>query len=83
MTNIYRQAKQLLDKRDAGGEISWGEFQLIKKAELALILRGCPLPEDMPIGECLETLAQIVERARDTEKPSGPERAIVLEKTII
>ena len=67
MTNIFRQAKRLLDKRDAGGEISWEEFQLIKKAELALILRGCPLPEDMPIGECLEELAQIVERANKRE----------------
>ncbi|GAJ23695.1 unnamed protein product [marine sediment metagenome] len=64
MTNIYRQAKQLLDKRGAGGEISWEEFQLIKKAELALILRGCPLPEDMPLAECLEELAKSVEEAQ-------------------
>ncbi len=72
-TNIYRQAKQLLDRKDAGGEISWSEFQLIKTAELPLILCGCPLPEDMPIGECLEKLAQIVEQAKSIEKPSNGE----------
>ncbi|GAI72499.1 unnamed protein product [marine sediment metagenome] len=61
MTNIFRQAKQLLDKRDAGGELSWEEFQLISTAELPLIMRGCPLPEDMPVAECLEKLAKSVE----------------------
>ncbi len=80
MTNIYRQAKNLLDKREAGGELSWEEFQLIKTAELALILRGCPLPEDMPEGECLEKLAQLVERANKTEKPRTQERATRREK---
>ena len=75
MANIYRQAKELLDKKDAGGEISWSEFQLIKTAELPLILRGCPLPEDMPLGECLKELAQIVERANLTEEPIISERA--------
>ena len=75
MTNIYRQAKQLLDKRDTGGEISWEELQLIKTAELPLILRGCPLPEDMPEGECLEELAQMVEQAKLLEKTKKKERA--------
>ena len=59
--NIYRQAKQLLEKRDAGGKITWGEFQLISEALLPLGFRGCPFPEDMPIGEGLEELAKIVE----------------------
>lgn len=61
MTNIFREAKNLLDKRDAGGELNWEELQLIKKAELPLIRRGWFLPEGMPVRDCLETLAQIVE----------------------
>jgi len=59
MTNIFRQAKNLLDKKDAGGELSWEEFQLIATAEIPL--SWCPFLEDMPVRECLETLAQIVE----------------------
>ena len=59
--NIFRQAKGLLDKKDAGGELTEEELRLINTAEIPLMMRGCPLPEDMPVGECLEELAQIVE----------------------
>jgi len=59
--NIFREAKNLLDKRDAGGELSWEEFQLIATAEIPFLIRKCPYLKDMPTRDCLETLAQIVE----------------------
>jgi len=63
MTNIFREAKQLLDKKDAGGELTEEELQLIATAEIPLLVRGCPLPEDMPVRECLEQLAKFIEEA--------------------
>ncbi|GAI76973.1 unnamed protein product, partial [marine sediment metagenome] len=32
MTNIFREAKQLLDKRASGSEINWAELELINTA---------------------------------------------------
>lgn len=61
MPSIYRQAKELLDKRDAGGRITWDEFQLINTALLPLNFPYGPFPEEMPIGDCLEELTKIVE----------------------
>jgi len=61
MTNIFRRAKQLLDKKDTGGELSWEEFQLIATAEIPFLVSRCPSLKDMPVRDCLETLAQIVE----------------------
>lgn len=58
--NIYRRAKQLLDKRDAGS-ITWDEFQLINEALLPLNFPYGPFPEEMPIGDCLEELAKMVD----------------------
>jgi len=63
MTNIFRQAKQLLDKKNAGGELSWEELQLIATAEIPFLTRNCPYLKDMPVRDCLETLAEIVEEA--------------------
>jgi len=81
MTNIFREAKQLLDKRDAGGELSWEELRLIGTAIIPLTMRGCPLPEEMAVRDCLETLAQIVEEeANSREKSNTIERAKVIEK---
>ena len=60
MTNIFRQAKDLLDKKDAG-ELTEEELQLIGTAEIPLMIRNCPYLNDMPARDCLETLAQIVE----------------------
>lgn len=62
-TNMFRQAKQLLDKRASGGEISWAELELINTARIPLNLRDYPFPEDMLEVECLEELAKIVEGA--------------------
>lgn len=70
MTNIFREAKNLLDKKDAGGEISWAELELINTARIPLNLRDYPFPEDMPVRDCLETLAQIVEGVDDDHRRS-------------
>ena len=59
--NIFRQAKQFLDKKDAGGELTKEELQLIATAEIPFLIRHCPYLNDMPVRDCLETLAQIVE----------------------
>lgn len=59
--NIFRQAKELLDKRAAGNQITWDEFQLINTAKIPLNIHGCPFPEDMTVAECLEKLAKILE----------------------
>ncbi|MBA7701086.1 hypothetical protein ES703_109817 [subsurface metagenome] len=63
MSNIFREAKNLLDKRDAGGELSEEELQLIATAELPFLVRNCPSLKDLPVAECLEVLANIVEEA--------------------
>ena len=59
--NIFRQAKNLLDKKDAGGELSWEELRLIATAEIPFLVSRCPSLKNMPVPDCLETLAQIVE----------------------
>ena len=61
MTNIFREAKDLLDKKDAGGELTEEELQLIATAEIPFLVCRCPSLRDMPVAECLEVLAQIVE----------------------
>ena len=61
MTNIFREAKDLLDKKDAGSELTEEELQLIATAEIPFLIRNCPYLKDMPVRDCLETLAQIVE----------------------
>lgn len=61
MTNIFREAKDLLNIKDAGGKLTEEELQLIATAEIPFLIRHCPYLKDMPVAECLETLAQIVE----------------------
>lgn len=56
------------DKKDAGGKITWDEFELISKALIPLNLPGCPLPEDIAIAEGLEELAKIVEEGDSGNK---------------
>lgn len=63
MTNIFRRAGELLDKKDAGGELTQAELHLIATAEIPFLIRNCPYLKNMPVRECLETLAQIVEGA--------------------
>ena len=61
MTNIFRQAKGLLDKKDAGGELTKEELQLINTAIIPLMVKTDGLfPEDITIGKGLEELAKIL-----------------------
>jgi len=60
--NLFREAKQLLDKKDAGGELTDDELRLIHTAIIPLNLNtGGFFPEDITLGEGLEELAKIVE----------------------
>ena len=61
MANLFRQAAGLLKAKDAGGELTEDEFKLINTAEIPLMVKGCPFPEDMTIRECLKELAKIIE----------------------
>ena len=62
MTNIFRRAKQLLDTK-RGDEMSEDELKLIATAEIPFLIRNCPYLKDMPVRDCLEVLAKIVEEA--------------------
>lgn len=59
--NLFRQAKQLLDKKDNGAELTEEERELLNTALIPLTLRDCPLPDDISIGEALDELARIVD----------------------
>lgn len=62
MTNIFRQAKQLLDKKDSGADLTEEELQLINTAIIPLMVETDGIfPEDITIGEGLEKLARWVE----------------------
>jgi len=65
MTNIFRQAKQLLDKKDAGGELTEEELHLINTAILPLMGKIDGIcPQATTIGEGLEELANTVEESQ-------------------
>ncbi|GAI63941.1 unnamed protein product, partial [marine sediment metagenome] len=55
--NIFRQAAELLKAKDNGAELTEEELELINIAIIPMTIHGCPLPEDIPIGEGLEELA--------------------------
>ena len=59
MANIFRQALEVLDTKN--GDRTEEERGLLNTALIPLNIRGCPFPDDMTIGECLEELAKIVE----------------------
>jgi len=60
--NLFRQAAQLWKVKDAGGELTDDELQLIHTAIIPLNLNtGGFFPEDITLGEGLEELAKIVE----------------------
>lgn len=62
--NIFRQAKQLLDKKDAGSELTKEELKLIDTAIIPLMVKtNGVFPEDITIGEGLDELAKILEEA--------------------
>lgn len=62
--NIFRQAKELLHKKEAGGELTEAEEHIISAAEIPMNVRDSPIPQDIPIPEVLEGLAKIVEEAK-------------------
>jgi len=66
MTNIFRQAKDLLDIKDAGGELTGEDLQLIGTAIIPLMVKtNGVFPEDITLAEGLEELAKIFEEVTD------------------
>ena len=59
---MFRQAKQLLDKKDAGWELTEEELKLVNTAMMPL-LGGFIISEDLTISEGLEELATMLEGA--------------------
>jgi len=58
--NIFTQAKQLLDKKDSGAELTEEELRLINTAVLPLMVENNGLfPDDITIREGLEELAKM------------------------
>ena len=68
MANLFREAKQLLDKRDNGSELTEEEAELVATAIIPLMI----LPEynDTPISQGLLELAKMMdgEKARVTKE---------------
>ena len=63
--NIFRQARQLLDKKEKGAQLSEEELQLINTAIIPLMVKTNGIfPEDITIGEGLEDLATMMEEAK-------------------
>ena len=67
--NIFRQVKELLDKKDAGGGLTEEELQLINTAIIPLMVKTDGVfPEDITMAEGLDELAKIIEEvANDKE----------------
>lgn len=64
MANIFREAKQLLDKKDSGGALTEEELKLINTAIIPLMAKTDGIfPKDITISEGLEMLAKMVEEA--------------------
>ena len=59
-SNLFRRAKQLLDRKN-GSAFTEEEWEVIGAAMIPLNHPSCPFPEDMPINQCLDELAKIVE----------------------
>jgi hypothetical protein len=69
--NIFGEAKQILDRKDAGKEVTWEEMQKVHEACLALDFFA-----DFPIKEGLEHLSRMVEGLPEPtkSKSTGLER---------
>lgn len=66
MTNIFRQAKDLLDIKDTGGELTEEDLQLIGTAIIPLMVKTDGIfPEDITLAEGLQELAKIVEEVTE------------------
>ena len=64
MTNLFRQAKDLLDKKDSGAQLTEEELQLLNTAIIPLMVTNGIFPKDITIGEGLDELAKILEEAQ-------------------
>ena len=51
--------------RPARFVIGWEELQLVATATIPLMVKGCPFPEDITIGEGLLELAKIFEEGNE------------------
>jgi len=59
--NLFKQAKQLLDKKDSGAELTEEELRLVNTAIIPLMVKADGLfSEDITIAEGLEELAKII-----------------------
>lgn len=62
--NIFRQAKELLDKKDNGAELTEEEHALIATAGIPLDVNTGFFPKDITTDEGLEALARMLEEAK-------------------
>lgn len=65
MTNIFREAKQLWEKKANGSQLTGEEEELIGAALIPLML--LPRYRDTPVDQGLEKLAVMVEGSSGTE----------------
>ena len=66
MTNLFRQAKELLDKKDAGSELTEDKLQLISTAIIPLMVKTDGVfPGSITLAEGLEELAKIFEEEKE------------------
>ena len=66
MTNLFRQAKELLDKKDAGSELTEDKLQLISTAIIPLMVKTDGVfPKGITLAEGLEELAKIFEEEKE------------------
>ena len=67
--NLFRQARQLLDEKDKGAQLTEEDLRLINTAIIPLMVKtnGIFL-EDITIGEGLEALAKMVDGKEDSRE---------------
>jgi len=68
MPNIFKQAKQLLDKTAAGAELNEEDRKVWGAAMALLNNPACPLPDDMAVGKCLEELVAISQAEGESDE---------------
>lgn len=61
--NIFREAKQLLDKKDNGNELTEEELELINTAIIPFMVNTDHIFGDITIGKGLEKLATLIEES--------------------
>lgn len=79
--NIFREAKQLLDKKDNGNKLTEEEQELVNTADIPFTVNTGDIFGDITIGEGLEEMARIVEGTKTrvpgkTRTPAPPEEVV-------